>query len=114
MQYRKYLSLKKSLTVGVKARLLLGRKDRPHLERHNNRHLLDRLLGTMIHLEDLYFLHHIDMLPVRGLYIEHHLSNKKNLYLFRRIDWGLRTLDQQFLPLELGALAVREIVLSKR
>jgi hypothetical protein len=68
----------------------------------------------MIHPEDLYFLHHVDRLPIRGLCIEHHcsnscviLNNNNSIDLFHRTDRGLITLDQQILPLELGASTLR-------
>ena len=98
----------------VRVGILTGRHDRHHIERRSNRHSSDRLLGTVIHLEDLYFLHHVDRLPIRGHRIEHHcnnscvvLSSNNNIDLFHKIDRGLITLDQQILPLELGARALR-------
>jgi hypothetical protein len=77
-------------------------------------HPLDRLLGTVIHPEDLYFLHHVDRLPVKELCIEHYCSNNhvilnniSNIELFHIIDRGLRTLYHKILPLELQALTLK-------
>jgi hypothetical protein len=103
--------------MGVNLGLLLGRHDKHCIECHNNRHLLGRLLGTMIHPKDLYFLHHVDRLPVIGLRIEHHcssnnvvLNNNNNLDLFCRTDRGHKTLEQQILPRGLGAPTLRTYV----
>jgi hypothetical protein len=117
----------------VRVGILLGRQDRHHIERRSNKHPLDRLLGTVMHLEGMYFLHCVDILSLRGLCIENHhnsnhviLNNNNSIDLFCRTDLDLKTLDQQILPLELGALAlrmnvglvenptIRDIVLLKR
>jgi hypothetical protein len=71
-------------------------------------------MGTVIHPKDLYFIHHVNKTPIKGICIEFHrssthfvLNNNNNIVIFRRKDHDLKILDQQILPLEIEASALR-------